>query len=87
MTEVVQAIRRVTQVVSEITTATGEQSQGMDQINEAVMQIDQTTQQNAALVQTVAVFQLPHDAPAGSATTQRIAPQAQRTPGLLPARA
>ena len=44
-------------------------------------------QQANALVQTVAVFQLPHDAPAGSATTQRIAPQAQRTPGLLPARA
>ena len=54
MHEVVESIRRVTDIVGEITSASGEQSQGVDQINVAVTQMDQTTQQNAALVEEMA---------------------------------
>jgi len=51
MSEIVQAIRRVTDIVSEISTASTEQSAGVAQIGEAVTQLDQATQQNAALVE------------------------------------
>jgi methyl-accepting chemotaxis protein len=54
MTEVVTAIRRVTDIMGEISAASSEQSQGMTQIGEAVAQMDQTTQQNAALVEEIA---------------------------------
>ena len=54
MTEVVNAIRRVTGIVGEITAASSEQSSGVAQIGEAVTQIDQATQQNAALVEQMA---------------------------------
>ena len=51
MTEVVQAIQRVSDIVGEISSASAEQSSGMGQISQAVNQLDQTTQQNAALVE------------------------------------
>jgi methyl-accepting chemotaxis protein len=51
MTEVVGAIRRVTDIVGEISAANTEQSAGVAQVGEAVTQMDQTTQQNAALVE------------------------------------
>ncbi len=51
MQEVVQSIRRVTDIMGEITSASVEQSAGVAQINEAVTQMDQVTQQNAALVE------------------------------------
>ncbi|MDD2176870.1 methyl-accepting chemotaxis protein [Acidovorax sp. D2M1] len=54
MTDVVDSIRRVTGIVGEITAASTEQSQGVDQINEAITQMDQATQQNAALVEEMA---------------------------------
>jgi methyl-accepting chemotaxis protein len=54
MTEVVSSIRRVTDIVGEITTASREQSEGVSQVGEAVSQMDQTTQQNAALVEQMA---------------------------------
>ena len=54
MTEVVAAIRRVTDIVAEISTASVEQSEGVSQIGEAVQQMDQVTQQNAALVEQMA---------------------------------
>lgn len=54
MTEVVASIQRVTDIMGEISAASTEQSQGVDQINEAVTQLDQTTQQNAALVEEMA---------------------------------
>ena len=54
MTEVVSAIRNVTRIVGEITAASHEQSTGVAQIGEAVSQIDQATQQNAALVEEMA---------------------------------
>ncbi len=51
MTEVVSAIRRVTDIMGEISAASSEQSQGVSQVGEAITQMDQATQQNAALVE------------------------------------
>ena len=51
MQEVVAAIRRVTDIMGDISAASSEQSSGVAQIGEAVMQMDQATQQNAALVE------------------------------------
>ena len=54
MTEVVSSIRRVTDIMGEISAASTEQSTGVSQVGEAVMQMDQVTQQNAALVEEMA---------------------------------
>ena len=54
MNEVVAAIRRVTDIMGEISAASTEQSQGVAQVGDAVTQMDQTTQQNAALVEEMA---------------------------------
>jgi methyl-accepting chemotaxis protein-1 (serine sensor receptor) len=51
MEEVVGAVRRVTDIMDEISAASQEQSQGIDQVSQAVGQMDEVTQQNAALVQ------------------------------------
>ncbi len=51
MTEVVSSIRRVTDIMGEISAASTEQSTGVAQVGEAVSQMDQVTQQNAALVE------------------------------------
>ncbi|MBT0570156.1 HAMP domain-containing protein [Curvibacter sp. CHRR-16] len=54
MQEVVSSIRRVTDIVGEISAASAEQSAGVSQVGEAIGSIDQTTQQNAALVEEMA---------------------------------
>ena len=54
MTEVVSSIRRVTDIMGEISAASNEQSLGVTQVGEAVTQMDQVTQQNAALVEEMA---------------------------------
>ena len=51
MGEVVQSIRRVTDIMGEISAASQQQSSGVSQVGEAVMQMDKVTQQNAALVE------------------------------------
>ena len=51
MGEIVDAIRRVTDIVAEISAASVEQSSGVQQVGQAVTQMDQATQQNAALVE------------------------------------
>ncbi len=51
MNEMVTSIRRVTDIVGEISSASAEQSAGVAQVGEAVSQMDQATQQNAALVE------------------------------------
>ncbi len=51
MSEVVSAIKRVTDIMGEISAASTEQSAGVAQVGEAVSQMDQVTQQNAALVE------------------------------------
>jgi methyl-accepting chemotaxis protein len=54
MAEVTQAVQRVTDIMGEISAASHEQSTGIEQVNRAVAQMDQVTQQNAALVEQAA---------------------------------
>ncbi|NUU03648.1 methyl-accepting chemotaxis protein [Herbaspirillum robiniae] len=54
MTEVVESVRRVTDVVAEISAASQEQSAGIEEVNRAIALMDESTQQNAALVEQAA---------------------------------
>ncbi|MCX4148928.1 MULTISPECIES: methyl-accepting chemotaxis protein [Paraburkholderia] len=63
--EIVASVKRVTDIVGEISSASQEQSTGIEQVNQAVNQMDQVTQQNAALVEEA------------SAAAQSMAQQAQ----------
>ena len=54
MQEIVQGITRVTDIMSEIASASAEQTVGIEQVNEAITQMDSVTQQNAALVEEAA---------------------------------
>jgi len=85
----VQAVKRVTDIMGEISAASAEQSAGIEQVNQAVAQMDEGTQQNAALVEQAA-------AAAGSLEEQalrlrdavatfRVSMQAEVRPQRLPA--
>ncbi len=54
MDEIVEAVKRVTDIMGEISAASEEQSSGIEQVNQAVSQMDEVTQQNAALVEEAA---------------------------------
>jgi len=54
MEEIVTSIKRVTDIMGEITAASVEQSTGIEQVNRAISQMDEVTQQNAALVEQAA---------------------------------
>ena len=54
MQQVVESIRRVTDIMAEISSASQEQTGGIEQVNAAIGQMDQVTQQNAALVEEAA---------------------------------
>ena len=54
MSEVVDSIRKVSDMIKEIAVASHEQSEGIDQVNLAITQMDEVTQQNAALVEEAA---------------------------------
>jgi len=54
MDQVVASVRRVSDVVAEISAASGEQSAGIEEVNQAIVQMDESTQQNAALVEQAA---------------------------------
>jgi methyl-accepting chemotaxis protein-1 (serine sensor receptor) len=54
MQEIVASVKRVTDIMGEISAASEEQSSGIDQVNRAVAQMDEVTQQNAALVEEAA---------------------------------
>jgi methyl-accepting chemotaxis protein len=69
--EIVNAVKKVTDIVGEIAAASREQSSGIEQVNKAVMAMDQTTQQNAALVEEAA------------AASQAIVEQAQSLSGMI----
>ena len=71
MNEIVQGVQRVNGMIGEISTAAAEQSDGISQVNVAVTQLDQMTQQNGALV--------------GESTTaaENLREQAQRLPELV----
>ncbi|WP_401743522.1 methyl-accepting chemotaxis protein, partial [Stenotrophomonas geniculata] len=51
MGEIVASVQRVTDIMADISAASQEQSSGIEQVNQAVVQMDETTQQNAALVE------------------------------------
>ena len=51
LAEIVSSVKRVTDIIAEISAASQEQASGIDQMNKAVLQMDQSTQQNAALVE------------------------------------
>jgi len=71
MQEIVQSVQRVSDIISEITAASSEQSDGIGQINVEVNQLDQMTQQNAALVEESA------------AAAQSLQDQAQKLAGVV----
>jgi len=54
MAEIVEAVKRVTDIMSEISADCGAQSAGIDQVNRAIEQMDEVTEQNAALVEEAA---------------------------------
>lgn len=54
MQEIVSSVKRVTDIMSEITTASREQSSGIEEVNKAVTEMDNMTQQNSALVEQAA---------------------------------
>lgn len=54
MDEIVKAVKRVTDIMYEISSASNEQSAGIEQVNQAIIQMDDVTQQNAALVEQAA---------------------------------
>jgi methyl-accepting chemotaxis protein len=51
MEEIVVSVKRVTDIMAEITAASQEQSSGIEQVNKAIAQMDEVTQQNSALVE------------------------------------
>ena len=54
MSEVVKAIQQVAGIMAAITTASNEQANGVSQVGQAITQMDEATQQNAALVEEMA---------------------------------
>jgi methyl-accepting chemotaxis protein len=54
MNEIVGAVKRVTDIMAEIAAASNEQNAGIEQVNQAITQMDEVTQQNAALVEEAA---------------------------------
>ena len=55
MTEVVESIKRVTDIMGEISAASDDETSGVHQVRQAVTRMDQITQQSAALVEEMAV--------------------------------
>ena len=86
MSEIVGSVRRVSDIIGEISLAASAQTTGIDQINEAVSQLDQMTQQNAALVeQSAAAAESLKDQ--GSRLHVAVAKFSCSEPGALAARA
>ena len=71
MEEIVASVQRVTDLIAEISAAANEQSQGLGAINGAVIDLDQMTQQNAALVEE------------SSAAAESLKDQAQKLSGVV----
>ena len=91
MEEIQAAIERLTTLVGDIASASHEQVTGIDQVNTAVTQMDQVTQQNAALVEQAAAAAASLESQAQrlqhSVSTFRLpAGQQEYAPPALPAR-
>jgi methyl-accepting chemotaxis protein len=70
LNEIVTSIRKVAEIVADIATASQEQSTGLDQINKALAQMDEVTQQNSALVEENAATAKTLEQQAGAMTEQ-----------------
>jgi methyl-accepting chemotaxis protein len=70
LAEIVDGVKKVTDIVAEIAAASQEQSSGIDQVNNAVSQMDEMTQQNAALVEEAAAAARAMQEQAGELTRQ-----------------
>jgi len=90
MEEIVVSVRKVASIMGEITTASAEQSAGIEQIHQSISQMDRATQQNAALVEEAAGAAQSLQERAGSLARQvsifKLAGHASVQPGLRPAR-
>ncbi|WP_369943571.1 methyl-accepting chemotaxis protein [Xanthomonas medicagonis] len=69
MHEIVGAVQRVTGLIGEISAASAEQSSGIEQVNRTVMQLDEVTQRNAALVEEATAAARSMEEQAGSLAT------------------
>ncbi len=89
MDEIVCSVRRVTDIMGEITAASKEQSIGIDQINQAISQMDDVTQQNAALVEEAAAAASSLQQQSGNLVDAvgvfRLAAEDGRLPAIAPA--
>jgi methyl-accepting chemotaxis protein-1 (serine sensor receptor) len=89
MTDIIGAVRRVSEIVGEIAEASAEQSVGIDQIALAVSQMDAVTQQNAALVEQASAAAQSLESQAESlrqsVSVFQLEGDALREPALLPA--
>ena len=85
--QIVVAVKKVTDIVAEIAAASREQSAGIDQVNKAVMQLDELTQQNAALVEeaTAASQTMAEQAKGLNDSMQRFHVNAATVPMTVPA--
>lgn len=87
MGEIVEAVRRVTDIMSEIAAASDEQSRGIQQVSQAVTEMDNVTQQNASLVEEASAAAASLEDQAGKLTQAVAAFRLQdspATPGVAP---
>ncbi|MDX1491076.1 MAG: methyl-accepting chemotaxis protein [Pseudohongiellaceae bacterium] len=68
LTDIVTAVKKVSDIIEEIAAAAQEQSSGIEQVNKAITQLDEVTQQNAALVEEAAASSEAMDEQAGALT-------------------
>ena len=91
MEEIVASVKRVTDIMAEITAASQEQSAGIEQVNTAITQMDEVTQQNAALVEQAAAAAESMEEQAGNLATAvsifKMTQQAGRATASKPATA
>ena len=80
MGEIVEAVRRVTDIMSEIAAASDEQSRGIQQVSQAVTEMDNVTQQNASLVEEASAAAASLEDQAGKLTKAVAAFRLQDTP-------
>ncbi|MGX9307476.1 methyl-accepting chemotaxis protein [Pantoea ananatis] len=84
MSEIVEAVRRVTDIMSEIAAASDEQSRGIQQVSQAVTEMDNVTQQNASLVEEASAAAASLEDQAGKLTKAVAAFRLQDTPAVKP---
>jgi methyl-accepting chemotaxis protein len=85
MGEIVTSVKRVTDIIADISAASQEQSAGIEQINQAITQMDETTQQNAALVEEATAAARSMEQQAGELVQAVATFRAHRAPPATPA--